>query len=230
MTQYNPYTELDAWHEELTAHVGWHVRHVCDYFIERGYESIKMLDVGCCSGRMAELMNEKLPISDGIFIDAIQELVDHAYGVLGDKYSYECCALGNRDGLIDMCLPEPHALGINLGGATGRKVGTKNREDVPIHKFDTLWKCCYQDFEPDLIKIDAEDLDIDVLEGMREFITSLDKKPLIVYEIAGINMSDEEVDEVYDRLQFLTDMGYEPLWENSLAPKKSCDLVITVET
>lgn len=231
MTEYNPYTPdvLPGWHIELTRHIGWHVRHICDYFIERGYSSIKMLDVGCCSGRMVEVMNEKLPISDAILVDVIPELIEHARSVLGDHYSYEACALGNIDGKIVVTLPEPHEFGINLGGATVQHQGLNFRENVPIHKFDTLWKEKYQDFKPDLIKIDAEGLDIDVLEGMREFITSLDKKPLIVYEIAGLNMSEEDVSRVYSRLQFLTDMGYKPLWEDSLAPKMSCDLVITVE-
>lgn len=229
--EYNPYTPnvLPEWHIELTKHVGWHVRHVVDYFIDKGYPSIKMLDVGCCSGRMAELMNSKLPISQGLFIDAVPELVEFARGVLGEQHLYESCVLGNRDGVTSLTLPEPHEFGINLGGATASKVGNYYRKEVPIYKFDTLWKTKYQEFKPDLIKIDAEGLDLDVIEGMREFITSLDKKPLIVYEIAGLNMSEKMVAEVYERLSFLTDMGYKPLWEDSLAPKKCCDLVITVE-
>lgn len=229
MTDYNPYTPdvLPDWHIELTKHIGWHVRHVCDYFMKREYESIKMLDVGCCSGRMVEIMSKKIPISDAILVDVIPELVEHARGVLGDQYSYEACALGNYDGVIDVCLPEAHEFGINLGGATAQKQGLRYRKNVPIHKFDTLWKEKYGGFEPDLIKIDAEGLDIDVLEGMKEFITSLVKKPVIVYEIAGSNMSEEMVDVTLKRLQFLTDMGYQPLWEDSLVPAKSCDLVIT---
>lgn len=231
MTDYNPYTPevLPAWHEELTNHVGWHVRHVCDYFIERGYASIKMLDVGCNTGRMIELMHQRLPISDAILVDVIPELIEYARGVHGSQYQYESCALGNRDGTTIVTLPQPHEHGINLGGATAQKQGVDYRIDVPIHKFDTLWKDKYIEFEPDLIKIDAEGLDIDVLEGMREFIESLERKPLIVYEIAGLNMSEEQVKEVYTRLQFLTEMGYKPLIEDSLAPKKCCDLVITVE-
>jgi FkbM family methyltransferase len=230
-TLYNPYTPdvLPAWHEELSMHVGWHVRHVCDYFLERGYTSIKMLDVGCNTGRMIELMNQRLPISDAILVDVIPELIEYARNIFGEQYKYESCALGNHDGVTNLTLPLPHEHGINLGGATASKVGGNDRIDVPIHKFDTLWKEKYIGFEPDLIKIDAEGLDIDVLEGMKEFISSLSRKPLVVYEIAGLNMSEEQVANVYSRLQFLTDMGYEPLFENSLAPKKSIDLVITVE-
>jgi FkbM family methyltransferase len=174
-------------------------------------------------------MNERITISDAILIDAISELTDHAKSIFGDKYKYETTVLGNKIGVTDITLPQPTNGAVNLGGATARKQANDVRPNVPINTFDALWKEKYMGFEPNLIKIDAEGLDIDVIEGMREFLTSLDTKPLIVYEIAGINMSEDEVDEVYDRLSFLTEMGYEPIWEDSLAPKKCCDLVIGIK-
>lgn len=237
MTDYNPYTPLAVaeWHQELSNHVGWHVRHVVDYFLERGYTELKMLDVGCCTGRLVELMNKRLPITEAVLVDVVPELIDHAHSLFGDKYSYEACALGNRAGTTNLTLPQrtkidgTNSYTTNLGGATVRKESSHMRYGVPINTFDNIWKERYRGFEPDLIKVDAEGQDINVLQGMEEFITSLSKKPLIVYEIAGGNLSEEEVKDVYDRLSFLTDMGYTPVWEDSLAPKKSCDLVIGIE-
>ena len=234
-SNYNPYTPqaVSEWHQELTIHVGWHVRHVVDYFLDRGYTGLNVIDVGCCTGRLIELINERIPVVDAILIDVVDELIDHAKSLFGEKYKYEACGLSDRKGIINLTLPEPTEIAggytTNLGGATISRESKQMRYGVPINTFDNLWKEKYQDFKPDLIKIDAEGQDIKVLQGMREFITSLEKKPLIVYEIAGLNMTEQEVEEVYDKLSFLLDMGYKPLWENSLAPKKSCDLVIGVE-
>jgi FkbM family methyltransferase len=228
--KYNPYTpeNLEMWHDAVTIHIGWIIRHIGDYFVENNYDSIKMIDVGCCTGRLVQVMNEKIPVSDAILVDAIPEFIDYAKNLFGNKYNYEACVLGNRDEETIVTLPEYTDGKINLGGATARKVGINCRTDIPKKRFDTLWKEKYLNFEPDLIKIDAEGLDIDVMEGMKEFVSHLRKKPMIVYEIAGLNMSEDEVKTVYNRLSFLTDMGYKPLWEDSLAPKKCCDLAIVV--
>jgi FkbM family methyltransferase len=232
---YNPYTKqaLNSWHIEVTKHIGWIILHVGDYFLERNYKYINMIDIGCSTGRLVEIMNNKIPVKNAILIDAVSEVVDYAKEIFGEKYYYESCVLGNLDSIITLTLPEPYVLagkvGINLGGATAQKIGLRYRENVPIKKFDTIWKEKYINFIPDLIKIDAEGLDIEVLMGMQDFLTHLKKKPVIVYEIAGLNASEQDRIIVNNKLNFLSDMGYKPLWENDFLPQKSCDVVITVE-
>lgn len=227
---YNPYSPeaVEYWHVEVTKHIGWVIKYASEYFLDRGYSSIKMIDVGCCTGRLVQKMDELIPVTEAILVDAVGEFVDYAQNLFGNKYKYEACVLSNMDGESILTLPQPHASGINLGGATAQKIGINYREGVRMRSFDSLWREKYTGFEPDFIKIDAEGFDLNILEGMKDFLSSLRRKPLITYEFAGLNLSDDDKQLVQDRLKFLVEMGYRPVIEDTLTPSKCCDMMIAV--
>ena len=223
---YNPYTRenVEKWHKESEIHVGWVVNTLLGYFEAKDVNEITFLDIGCSSGKLTEVLCSKINVRAALLIDAVPELIDFAKEKLSrNGFHFESIVLGNCDGLTSVTFPKETDGVLNLGGASAKNKGKPDVTNVPIMKFDTLWKNVYNNFKPDAIKIDAEGLDLDILEGMKEFISSLENKPVIIFEFAGLNMNSEGQQEVKDRLKFLSDMGYRSLLWDSFTPNLCCD-------
>lgn len=231
--EYNPYTqeELDLWHNVTgPKHIGWVVDKIVGYAKAYYLYELTFLEIGCSTGALAQKVDEHVKLKSALLIDIIPEVIDYAKVIFeGRPFYYEAVGLSNYvNDAENVMLPVPDpTCGLNLGGANIRQSTEPTARLLPVTTFDLLWKERYQDFKPDVIKIDAERQDINVLLGMREFLENLEHKPLIIFEMAGANLSDDERNEIEQDLKFLLDMGYYPyVYPDELIPKKSCDIVL----
>lgn len=225
--------QLTHWHMISTNHVHNLVVNVAALLLKYAKDNITILDIGSNSGRFTELLSSQINIVGGLLVEPHPDLISYSEVLLGDKFQYENIALSDYDGSGTLAvgygdLETEHGINLGISRLTTHECETHGRA-VEIKKFDTVWKNKYKTFKPGLIKIDAEDSDIKILHGMKDFLNSLEEKPIIIYEFSGYCLSKNESDEIHKDLSFLRDMGYESVWHDTFAPTDSSDVAILVK-
>gem|GEM_PF-1410164 len=125
---------------------------------------------------------------------------------LGDHVSCENVALSNKNGRAIFFLPLGESLDIETTGTLAAD-SWQSRQGSPQLEVETLRFDEYEAVHPtrvDLIKIDVEDFEAGVLEGMKE--TIIRDRPFIVCEILPRIHRNQRTLEIVERLH------YQPYW------------------
>jgi len=198
-----------------------------DYFSVNDATEVNVIDVGSNTGQFICLLERYISVNEAILFEPVRELLEYSKVIHADKgFHYEPIALGadDRTDVIHVT-QDPTNLGLS-------KVGTHtpHSRKIFVRKFDGMER--YSGFKPDLIKIDAEGMDVEVMEGMRSFLSNLEKKPVIVYEqVCGqYNINPPLRKSELKRFDFLAEMGYNPVLFDSFIPKMggSADIIIAI--
>ena len=203
MTTLIPIDSIADWDIDSKKHVLPVVNDLLQFLPLLQGRPLNVLDVGSNTGKFIELLMEHATISDAILIEPILELMTYSQSKFPHfKFENRLIHKDTRSSFLFT----PHGnenLGLSrvIGGYTDAEaVCVRHMETISL---STLLSEIYPDFKPDIIKIDAEGVDIPIVEGLVDYIKSNpDNLPIIIYECSS-NTSANDIVAIY------IELGYE---------------------
>lgn len=204
---------VEKWDIECARHVTNLVDKTYTYI--KGKDNIKVIDIGSNTGKFLELLDKKIEVTRALLVEPEKSLLDFSK----DKFKGRDFIYLNK-GLYEKPCKMFWAAACETQNNLGISKVTRhaNGDEIDLIAFDDL---DFKDFEPDVIKIDAEGCDFKIILGMLRFLERLKNKPLIIAETNGYeNISPENAVDLIKIQNILKSMGY----DFDTVPKHSTDL------
>jgi FkbM family methyltransferase len=205
--------DIHEWHTNQYYGVERHLTNVFalirDKLFEHNKKTIRLMDIGANTGKLAEMLERHFIIEEAIFVEPLTSLVDYMKQYYHrPNFHYLNLALSLQES--EMFITEPN--NENLGGGVlvngmgtdqaGHKIRVANFNNVPE----------LMNFKPDVIKIDAEGHDAKIIYTMIPYLRSLQVKPIINLELFGkAGYSPDDMIMINETSKALQSMGYNPM-------------------
>jgi FkbM family methyltransferase len=207
--------------EESGKHCQRQAEIIIEYFLERNINTVSYLDIGANVGKIFDIISKKLNVKKCVLYEASPILAKY----MEEKFKefsnvvVRNCAVSNFNGYtninqenINLALQtDDYTYTYNLGVST---IGDRGIDSISVKAIKDIMEEDYNFYSKiDFIKIDTETVDYFILENMISFISSLETKPLIVFEhnymFAEPEISKNNAKNIYET--FIKSLGYEGL-------------------
>jgi FkbM family methyltransferase len=206
---------IKYWDDNICGgHLNSEASRVINYFKNKGITELSFIDIGANVGKYYDTLSEHFTIKNCVMYEGSRILSDYLENkfknITGTEvYNY---AISNEDKLtyfnedsIKYFLNKEDLEGVNLGLSS---VSNTNGTPVQMRSIFNLLNERSEFFSSfDFIKIDTETLDYFILDSLKDFIKTLNKKPFICFEHNYHNvMESSEAKSIYEK--FLLECGY----------------------
>lgn len=185
--------QIQEWHKICPIHVHRTIRESVRFL--EGKESLRLIDIGSNVGVFGELLSGHIKIENAILFEPVKEMYEYCRAN-HPEWKHHNLVASDNDGLIKFNVE----FGENLGTSRVVKHNAPTvRECRSVHIGNFL-RNNYCNFNPHLIKIDAEGHDVTIMFSLLEYVKTLNDV-VLVFEVSG---SDDYsiVEEEYRKLGF----------------------------
>ena len=179
---------VSEWDRESHIHVTNLVKDTAKILFDHDITTVRIVDVGSNVGKFIELLAvEGFVIEDAILIEPVSQLLEYSKQKF-PHFKFENRVVSDVSGPVCMVTPNNTT---NLGISRIIPDTSHAAVDSFVEYHDAitltdLLRSHYPAFNPNLIKIDAEDYDVMVLDGLFDFLDeNRDMRPVIVFEVGS---------------------------------------------
>ena len=187
------YNFIRDWHYKSSFYSSHLVDELVGFANRVQMPNFRVLDVGSCTGRFLQMLNGRWTVEEAVLIEPVKDYSEFSRTVLDSYYTFENFALEDETKISYISINREDNLGVS-------KVSKYGTEPVAVFKFDDI-AYRYGFLKPNLIKIDTEGSDFRVLWGMREYLLSLESKPIIVLEVCPRDRIEGDMEISYEEFE-----------------------------
>ena len=190
---------IKKWDETCYNHVRGLVRLVAELLEANGFTKVDIVDVGANVGTFTDKLNDFVPVRKAMLIEPVEELMDFIKEKLGDGHIYVTSVASDEKKVVNFFVNDTE-WNLGLSKVIPNVIEGQTREIETVTLTELLIK---HDFNPDFIKIDAENHDLEVLAGLYDWLWSETSRPIINFECAG-SQQPEEIIKRFESLGYKT--------------------------